>query len=201
MAALVNEMALWSGSTWLILDDLHDVAPSDLGGLVTFVERLPATTHVVLRDPCRSRCCRSTGGGPGGNWLRSGMLTSAWKKSTSTPSCTSTASIFPAATYILWPQGPRDGWPESSWQPFRCCTTPTTRPRSSDALMERSRWLPISSSKRCSTSSPQKWCNSCTQPRSSTSSTWNWRTLFSVTSTALTSLRRAMNSGLFVVAL
>ena len=48
VAALVNEMALWSGSTWLILDDLHDVAPSDLGGLVTFVERLPATSHVVL---------------------------------------------------------------------------------------------------------------------------------------------------------
>ena len=48
VAALVNEMALWSGSTWLILDDLHDVAPSDLGGLVTFVERLPATTHVVF---------------------------------------------------------------------------------------------------------------------------------------------------------
>ena len=48
VAALVNEMALWSGSTWLILDDLHDVAPSDLGGLVTFVERLPETAHVVF---------------------------------------------------------------------------------------------------------------------------------------------------------
>ena len=48
VASLVNEMALWSDSTWLILDDLHDVAPSDLGGLVTFVERLPATTHVAF---------------------------------------------------------------------------------------------------------------------------------------------------------
>ena len=48
VASLVNEMALWSGSTWLILDDLHDVAPADLGGLGTFVERLPATTHVVF---------------------------------------------------------------------------------------------------------------------------------------------------------
>lgn len=48
VAALVNEMALWSGSTWLILDDLHDVAPSDLGGLLTFVERLPPMTHVVF---------------------------------------------------------------------------------------------------------------------------------------------------------
>lgn len=48
VAALVNEMAVWSGSTWLILDDLHDVAASDLGGLVTFVERLPVTTHVVF---------------------------------------------------------------------------------------------------------------------------------------------------------
>ncbi len=48
VAALVNEMAVWSGSTWLILDDLHDVAPSDLGGLVTLVERLPPTSHVVF---------------------------------------------------------------------------------------------------------------------------------------------------------
>ncbi len=48
VAALVNELAVWSGSTWLILDDLHDVAPSDLGGLVTLVERLPPTSHVVF---------------------------------------------------------------------------------------------------------------------------------------------------------
>ena len=47
VAALVNQMALWSGPTWLILDDLHDVA-SGLGGLVTFVERLPETAHVVF---------------------------------------------------------------------------------------------------------------------------------------------------------
>lgn len=48
VASLVNEMALWSGPTWLILDDLHVVAPSALGGLATFVERLPATAHVVF---------------------------------------------------------------------------------------------------------------------------------------------------------
>ena len=48
VAALVNQMTLWTGPTWLILDDLHDVAPSDLGGLVSFVERLPPTTHVVF---------------------------------------------------------------------------------------------------------------------------------------------------------
>ncbi len=123
VASLVNEMALWSGPTWLILDDLHDVAPSDLGGLATFVERLPPTTHVVLRRPVSIPYCRSNGGGPGGNWLRSGTLTSGWKKRTSAPSCTSTASIFPAATCIPWPQGPRDGWPESSWQRFRFSTT------------------------------------------------------------------------------
>ena len=84
--------------------------------------------------------CRSNGGGPGGNWLRSGTLTSAWKKSTSTPSCTSTASTFPAATCIPWPQGPKDGWPESSWQRFHFSTTPTTPPRLSDASMEQSTW-------------------------------------------------------------
>ena len=48
VASLVNELALWSQSTWLILDDLHVVAPSALGGLATFVERLPTTLHVVI---------------------------------------------------------------------------------------------------------------------------------------------------------
>ena len=48
VASLVNDMALWSGPTWLILDDLHVVAPSALGGLATFVERLPPTAHIVI---------------------------------------------------------------------------------------------------------------------------------------------------------
>ncbi len=48
VASLVNEMALWSGPTWLILDDLHVVDPLALGGLATFVERLPATAHVMI---------------------------------------------------------------------------------------------------------------------------------------------------------
>ena len=48
VASLVNELALWPGSTWLILDDLHVVAPSALGGLATFVERLPPASHVVI---------------------------------------------------------------------------------------------------------------------------------------------------------
>ncbi len=48
VASLVNEMALWSGPTWLIIDDLHVVAPSALGGLATFVERLPSTAHIVI---------------------------------------------------------------------------------------------------------------------------------------------------------
>ena len=48
VASLVNELALWSRPTWLILDDLHVVAPSALAGLATFVERLPETVHVVI---------------------------------------------------------------------------------------------------------------------------------------------------------
>ncbi len=48
VASLVNELAQWSQSTWIILDDLHVVAPSALGGLATFVERLPPTLHVVI---------------------------------------------------------------------------------------------------------------------------------------------------------
>ncbi len=48
VASLVNELALWSQPTWLILDDLHVVAPSALAGLATFVERLPETVHVVI---------------------------------------------------------------------------------------------------------------------------------------------------------
>jgi LuxR family maltose regulon positive regulatory protein len=48
VASLVNELALWSRPTWLILDDLHVVAPSALGGLATFVERLPSTAHVAI---------------------------------------------------------------------------------------------------------------------------------------------------------
>ena len=48
VASLVNEMAVWSGPTWLILDDLHVVAPSAHGGLATFVERLPPTAHIVI---------------------------------------------------------------------------------------------------------------------------------------------------------
>ena len=48
VASLVNELALWAGPTWLILDDLHVVAPSARGGLATFVERLPPTAHIVI---------------------------------------------------------------------------------------------------------------------------------------------------------
>ena len=48
VASLVNEMALWSGPTWLILDDLHVVALSARGGLATFVERLPPNAHIVI---------------------------------------------------------------------------------------------------------------------------------------------------------
>ncbi len=48
IASLVNELTLWSGSTWLILDDLHVVAPTAQGGLATFVERLPQSQHVVI---------------------------------------------------------------------------------------------------------------------------------------------------------
>ncbi len=48
IASLVNELAQWSGSTWLFLDDLHVVAPSAEGGLASFVERLPPTLHVVI---------------------------------------------------------------------------------------------------------------------------------------------------------
>ncbi len=48
VAALVNELALWPRPTWLILDDLHVVDPTALGGLATFVERLPETVHVVI---------------------------------------------------------------------------------------------------------------------------------------------------------
>jgi LuxR family transcriptional regulator, maltose regulon positive regulatory protein len=48
VASLINEMAFWSGPTWLIVDDLHVVSPSAFGGLATFVERLPPTAHVVI---------------------------------------------------------------------------------------------------------------------------------------------------------
>lgn len=48
VASLVNELALWSGSTWLVLDDLHVVAPSALAGLATFVDRLPPRVHVAI---------------------------------------------------------------------------------------------------------------------------------------------------------
>ncbi len=47
VASLVNELALWSGPTWLILDDLH-LASSALAGLATFVERLPPAAHIVI---------------------------------------------------------------------------------------------------------------------------------------------------------
>ena len=48
VASLVNELALWTRSTWLILDDLQVIAPSALGGLGTFVDRLPSMVHVVI---------------------------------------------------------------------------------------------------------------------------------------------------------
>ena len=48
VASLVNELALWSRSTWLVLDDLQVVAPSALAGLATFVDRLPPELHVVI---------------------------------------------------------------------------------------------------------------------------------------------------------
>ena len=73
IASLVNELTLWSGSTWLILDDLHVVAPSAQGGLATFVERLPPTQHVVIAtrvDPAlpfhRWRTPGTTGSDPRG---------------------------------------------------------------------------------------------------------------------------------------
>ncbi len=48
VASLVNELATRPGAMWLILDDLHVVPSSALGGLATFVERLPPDLHVVI---------------------------------------------------------------------------------------------------------------------------------------------------------
>ncbi len=48
VASLVNELATRPGPMWLILDDLHVVPSAALGGLATFVERLPPGFHVVI---------------------------------------------------------------------------------------------------------------------------------------------------------
>ena len=48
VASLVNDLAPRPGPTWLILDDLHVVPSSALGGFATFVDRLPAAFHVVI---------------------------------------------------------------------------------------------------------------------------------------------------------
>ena len=48
VASLVNELASRARPMWLILDDLHVVPPSALGGLATFVERLPPLLHIVI---------------------------------------------------------------------------------------------------------------------------------------------------------
>ena len=48
VASLVNELATRPGPMWLILDDLHVVPSAALGGLATFVERLPPGLHVVI---------------------------------------------------------------------------------------------------------------------------------------------------------
>ncbi len=48
VASLVNDLASSPAPTCLVLDDLHVVPPAALGGLATFVERLPASFHVVM---------------------------------------------------------------------------------------------------------------------------------------------------------
>ena len=51
VASLVNELATRPGPMWLILDDLHVVPSSALGGLATFVERLPPGSPRGHRQP------------------------------------------------------------------------------------------------------------------------------------------------------
>ncbi len=48
VASLVNEFAASEAPICLVLDDLHVTPSSALGGLTTFVERLPPSLHVVV---------------------------------------------------------------------------------------------------------------------------------------------------------